>query len=455
MWRVIILGCALLGASWAVLFQNERLNTFLEMIPSETLHTKRGEGWSIGTDSAAANARSIRGLAEDIELSCSDGICYAQPPFFGEPGVDPNLADTSHGGDLLVFTFDCGSGDPTRASDCSRCYITDWASGFSGAQIIDQKWCNSCDYCEHEGAFDGFAFDCSNRGIPASRICPVGPGRGGICFWGENLVNVQGKGNILIKDVQIGDMVETINKEYEQVYSIGHKNLEQTVTFVQIFASALEQPLVLSKTHMLFLSRPSGIEVVAASSVKVGDKLVLASSHPGNSGDETNLSEVVTKIKSVHRKGFIAPFTPSGTIAVNGAIASIFVDHQSSKSPSDRFQIGEWKTSLSLQKFYAMTQAHHRILCMWNWDFCQNETYTREGYSTIVFYPYQMYLWLLQQNALAMTVFLIPLFPLLLFFNTVETFLNSHNPLLLLFIAIGTWVWMRRFVKKTTSKVVF
>lgn len=129
---------------------------------------------------------------------------------------------------------------------------------------------------------------------------------------GESLVQVKGKGSVLMKHVELGDRVlvsgnKADNLEYEPINSFAElENSEAPKEYLQIITTTAR--LEVSKDQMMFLLE--GGRSITASSIKVDDQLSTA-------GIKNQLS-VVKAIRTVVRDGSYAPVTASGTIVVNG-----------------------------------------------------------------------------------------------------------------------------------------
>jgi hypothetical protein len=140
-----------------------------------------------------------------------------------------------------------------------------------------------------------------------------------------------------------------------------------------------------------------GKGALPSSLVQVGDRLV-------------GSDDPVSKIQRVFRRsGVFAPFTPSGTIVVNGVLASSYVALQDSSV----LFVGPVSTGLSFQWLAHTFQLPHRIWCV-HLGSCQEERYTADGISTWVQQPLHACQWLLKQDSY-LSLFL--LLPLALFFG--------------------------------------
>ena len=178
----------------------------------------------------------------------------------------------------------------------------------------------------------------------------TGPGGDGsdICFSAFDTVEAQGKGMISMDSLEIGDYVRS-GKDFSQVFSFAHLDLDREANFLQIHTEGSVAPLEITDNHMLFRND----KAVSAKEVSVGDML----------GDNK-----VTKITSVKRTGLYAPITYDGSIVVNGIKSSCYVqflDHV----PADQHQVLE-------HMFFSL----QRVACSVNFGWCEAETYT-DGFS--------------------------------------------------------------------------
>ena len=143
------------------------------------------------------------------------------------------------------------------------------------------------------------------------------------------------RGKSLMKDLQLGDKILTLSNSFEPVYSFGHRHEFLEATYLKILPSKLE----VSRDHMVFVD---GGRAVPASLLQVGDQLL--------NGD------LITAIQQIVGTGVYAPFTPSGTLLVNGVSVSSYVAFQG----SEHLMLG--KTHLFSYQWLAHTfQVPHRL----------------------------------------------------------------------------------------------
>ena len=216
------------------------------------------------------------------------------------------------------------------------------------------------------------------------------------CFSSVTTVQVKGKGSLTMPELTVGDMVLVSAGNFEMVYCFGHRQENLEAEYLQLFPSQLE----ISKDHMVKIRG----RYIPASAVKVGDEL------------ETAMGKVVTveRINIIFRKGAYAPFTTSGTIVVCNVKASSYVSFQG----TDTLMMGNIKTKLTFQWLAHLSQSPHRT---WTHLFgLGEETYTAEGISTWVSVLHQIGLWYLEQDAIVMSILLVPVLMCLLVIYAVE-----------------------------------
>jgi len=262
---------------------------------------------------------------------------------------------------------------------------------------VECDCCNCCEFecdCDKDGCYvDGVPQDPINGDSEEDTPAPTTGGGfgGGFCFSGETTVNVFDKGIVAIADLEIGDEVQ-VEDEYSRVYSFGHYNKDTTGEFLQIHTSNTK-PLELSKDHMIYVQNKEAF--VPASTVTVGDKLL-----------SNNNNVEVTKIDTVTRKGVFAPFTESGTISVNGIMASNYITMQDDRN---KLTIAGVPIA-SMQRIAHSFTLPHRVICNNNKEFCSNETYSSSGISHWVYGPYLASKWLLNNQLLIVVVGLLATF---------------------------------------------
>ena len=142
------------------------------------------------------------------------------------------------------------------------------------------------------------------------------PASGGGCFPADATVQVQQKGLVAMKDLQMGDFVLTdaASQKYEPVYSFGHYDKNWQADFVQL--ETAQNSLGLTANHLVYLQGQRS--PIRADQVQLGDSIQTS----------TPASTPVTKISTVQNQGLFMPLTQSGKIMVNGILASSYVSIQ-------------------------------------------------------------------------------------------------------------------------------
>jgi len=272
-------------------------------------------------------------------------------------------------------------------------------------------------------------------GDSSSTSAPT-PGRPlppGVCFSGRNHVQVKDtRTTIPMEELKIGDQVKTMDGSYGTVYGFGHYHKTLPAEYLQVHTDSVLPALELSKDHMVMVQqgRRHRSSFVPASSLRIGDLLV--------SVDDTTTARV-KDVKTVVRYGMYAPFTSSGTIVVNGVVASSFVSFQDSKV----LKIGEIETPFSYQWLAHSFETFHRMYCLrMVAGGCTRESYTSSGISHWVHLPWKTSQWLLGQNPVVMALMLVPFVSVMGIFWVVEKMMIFHAVTgIVLFICGAGLLW--------------
>eukprot|EP00546_Thalassionema_frauenfeldii_P018046 CAMPEP_0178899002 /NCGR_PEP_ID=MMETSP0786-20121207/2652_1 /TAXON_ID=186022 /ORGANISM="Thalassionema frauenfeldii, Strain CCMP 1798" /LENGTH=697 /DNA_ID=CAMNT_0020569799 /DNA_START=113 /DNA_END=2203 /DNA_ORIENTATION=- len=211
------------------------------------------------------------------------------------------------------------------------------------------------------------------------------PELSGGCFSKTSFVIEKEKGLVQMKELQIGDMIKSSHHTFSRIYSFGHQKDDSYANFLQIHYSSktLSGSIEMTEDHLLLVND----SMIPASFVEVGDRLSAAEE-----------DVMVEKIRVVRRKGVYAPFTESGTIVVNGIVASSYISLQSG---SGSLKISGIDTGMNMHQLSHYFQCFHRAACKLRWSWCANEKYTDEGVSTWVDGNKDMFLFLLRNATFA------------------------------------------------------
>lgn len=219
-------------------------------------------------------------------------------------------------------------------------------------------------------------------------------------------------------DLALGDLVNVQNNKFEPIYSFGHKNAAASATYLRISTKESRSPLEISADHMVTIKDGHN---VPASSIKKGDMLFTASGELA----------VVENVKSVIRKGIFAPFTPSGTIVVNGFVASNYIAYQG----SEFLKIGDIETPFSYQWVAHTFKSAHRLAVKMGFT---EETYTKEGISNWVEVPHKMFCWVLDQHDVVAFVLISSALAFFVFVSLIECLVSSTTFITLALLGVTT-----------------
>ena len=181
------------------------------------------------------------------------------------------------------------------------------------------------------------------------------------------------RGLVTMDDLRVGDQVLRPDGSYERVYGFGHKHDTTEASFLRIHTTAKDvKPLEITPNHLLFVAMPT--RSIPAGDLRVGDAVFIQEEVPLPSSPSSPLRTfVVTNIELVERNGVYGPFTASGTIVVNGVVASTYSSFQDTAS----FSLAGMDTGLSFHWVSHIVMAPHRQFCAW-FD-CSDEQYGPDG----------------------------------------------------------------------------
>jgi len=141
------------------------------------------------------------------------------------------------------------------------------------------------------------------------------------CFSGDSYVLTKNGIEKSLKNVSVGDDVLVVDEQnnliYEPVYGFIHSEIDGYYDFLAVFVAIDKETmytLKVSPNHLVFLYDKQ--QPVFAGNLKRGDQLMTVNSH------QQIVAGEVIDIKLQHSQGFYAPLTRSGTIVVDGVVAS-------------------------------------------------------------------------------------------------------------------------------------
>ncbi|CAB9522096.1 expressed unknown protein [Seminavis robusta] len=207
------------------------------------------------------------------------------------------------------------------------------------------------------------------------------------CFSQVSTVQVENKGPVAMKDLQVGDKILTASNEYQPVYSFGHWDPTTEARFLQ-FHTKEGTVLEMTPEHLVF--EADNNDPVRADSLQVGDVL---------RGNNPQSSHTIAKIDSIQREGLYAPFTEEGTLVVDGIVASSYISLQHGHNDV-KLQNGA-SLGISQHDYVHMGIAPLRLLCLGvSGRYCSTDYYTSEGMPFYAAFSVWVNLWVNEQSSM-------------------------------------------------------
>eukprot|EP00928_Gymnodinium_smaydae_P039871 TRINITY_DN2714_c0_g1_i1.p1 TRINITY_DN2714_c0_g1~~TRINITY_DN2714_c0_g1_i1.p1 ORF type:complete len:435 (+),score=78.21 TRINITY_DN2714_c0_g1_i1:64-1368(+) len=148
---------------------------------------------------------------------------------------------------------------------------------------------------------------------------------GGACFPGDASASVEGRGAVPLSELQTGDRVQVQRPSGELVYEplLGFLHSTKGASrFLRIQHSSGE--LSASANHLVFVADGTS---KLASELKVGDQVLAVA---GAESEKAVPSAVLSVNVVSGEEGMIAPLTMTGSIVVDGTVASAYATHSTS-----------------------------------------------------------------------------------------------------------------------------
>lgn len=128
-----------------------------------------------------------------------------------------------------------------------------------------------------------------------------------------------------MKDLRIGDRVLASRPDgslfYDEIYMFGHKERSQRATFVRLETDS-GHILTLTPDHHVFVVRNNSHMEIPAGKAVVTDQVRVVPQSGALQHKHMSLQSIVS-ISLSEEKGLYNPYTLSGTIVVNGILASV------------------------------------------------------------------------------------------------------------------------------------
>jgi hypothetical protein len=237
------------------------------------------------------------------------------------------------------------------------------------------------------------------------------------CFDGASIVVTKHRGLVEMRDLRLGEPVLVMGGRYESVYGFGEYDPSSEGTFLKIHTSL--NHMHVTRTHLVFVKSGKKFAFIPASQIRVGDELVTSEGS----------AAIVESFEHVASTGVFAPFTVSGTIIVNGFVASSYVSLDGSSG------IKCFGIEISHQWLAHSFEFPHRLVCH-HLGACREEKYIN-GISQWVNGPFQCAKWILERPMLIRNLATIVFVVVVTIFSVAEASLSNVGGILFLsFVAI-------------------
>jgi len=304
--------------------------------------------------------------------------------------------------------------------------------------------------------YSQYTLDFSGGGTPPTAAPPAPTPQPAVCFSGETLVTVQNSDIAENKranspttttkrmdQLKIGDLVLTggtaggdDESHYSKVYSFGHYDPNVQTEYLQImFTNSKAVPLEITANHLMYrYAEDNTHEIVPASKIRVGDKLV------------SSATATVHEIRKVTRRGAYSPLTTKGNIVVSGVLTSNYVSRE--------WLNANWVSGPMLHFLQHGAAVPYRFYCAVVGG-CDGETYNDEtGFSPWVMFWYRIEQWQLGLHPILQGLFLMMLalpaaVPVIV--GMLLTVPPSTTAMHLIVFLIGYYIWKKTNGSKSGS----
>lgn len=151
------------------------------------------------------------------------------------------------------------------------------------------------------------------------------------CFPGSATVTLQDGTVRAMRDLRVGDQVAVSSPTsaaggpvaFEPVLSLSHADPKALASFLTLTLEGTSKNITLTPGHLVHVQKSGGIgqswaNPVEASRIEPGDRLLV------HEGDRLEPRRVAAVERAVEREGLFNPHTQSGTIVVDGVLASCY-----------------------------------------------------------------------------------------------------------------------------------
>jgi len=251
-------------------------------------------------------------LYVDGTVDCALDLCELEREYHKDAADGYNCAEQG-----LSLGDNCGDRGCTKGG--RGCYVLDPSPHTVELVTKSDAYMWQCiDGYTNE---NGFCIRCGEAGVECVDS---------LCFPGDALVHVRGRGPAPIASLQAGEqvLVELLpgHVEFEPVLGFLHV-LRADKNAAHRFLTVVHARghLRASANHLVFRAEGALRTTTTVAGLRPGDRIFVAS--PGGNDTGTTTSEVLAILRGVTQLGMHAPLTPSGTLLVDGAIASVYAAH--------------------------------------------------------------------------------------------------------------------------------
>eukprot|EP01013_Petalomonas_cantuscygni_P031776 TRINITY_DN58084_c0_g1_i1.p1 TRINITY_DN58084_c0_g1~~TRINITY_DN58084_c0_g1_i1.p1 ORF type:complete len:265 (-),score=49.98 TRINITY_DN58084_c0_g1_i1:199-993(-) len=215
----------------------------------------------------------------------------------------------------------------TAAVSANSCSCT-CCSGFNcSPQHIGAFSVDSCGNCDAGGCRSNYPNTCP----PDGQNGVVAASCSGSCFSGEDVVNMADGSTKRVQDIAVGDRVLTVvpgdhSVVPDVVFRVTHADADAQISFIRLRTSA-GQAIDLTPGHYIHVADVNLDTLKRADAVAVGD-VVFVVGAPGRPHDMA-WPTTVAHVDHVMRRGAFNFHVRSGTVVVNGVVASHFTEESS------------------------------------------------------------------------------------------------------------------------------
>jgi hypothetical protein len=147
------------------------------------------------------------------------------------------------------------------------------------------------------------------------------------CFPAKATVSLSNGKTVTMEEVQTGDEVLTIDHTtgktaFSTVYLWGHRDAESVSDFYEVSTESGAK-LVLSPEHYMYVAE-GGCDAALSTATTLSPNLVKVGQGAWTLKDGAAICSAITSVKKAEHRGLFNPMTLTGTIVVDGVVASCY-----------------------------------------------------------------------------------------------------------------------------------